>query len=193
MPSIRAFIAVDIDDKTKQKISELISNLKKSGADAKWITEGQTHLTLKFMGNIDENGVQKISDIISDISNDFEPFKINFSGIGGFPNLNHPSVIWLGIENGSEHLKRLNGAVETALEKIGFKKGDRPFKPHLTLARIRSDKNIRNLIKSIGEMNSDLDLKNTVEIDKLTLFQSVLNPKGAIYKIIAEKYLRKTY
>lgn len=192
MNTIRAFIAVEITGQAKQNISALITNLKQSNADAKWITENQMHLTLKFLGDIDESGVQKISGILSDISNNFESFKIDFSNIGGFPNLDHPSVIWLGVENGSEHLKTLNSEIETALEKIGFKKEPRLFKPHLTLARIRSDKSIPSLIKSIREINPAMDPKNSANVDKVALLQSVLNPKGAIYKVIVEKYLRKT-
>ena len=74
----RAFIAVEIYGQAKQKISELISSLKKSDADAKWITEGQMHLTLRFLGNIDEGSVQKISDALSSVSNNFSSFFIIF-------------------------------------------------------------------------------------------------------------------
>ncbi|MCX5693283.1 MAG: RNA 2',3'-cyclic phosphodiesterase [Candidatus Omnitrophica bacterium] len=188
MSSIRAFIAVEIDHQTKQKISELISNLKKSDADAKWITEGQIHLTLKFLGNIDEGSVHKISDALSGVSNNFNSFTINFSEIGAFPNLNHPAVIWLGVNKGAEFLKTLNEKIETALEKLRLKQENREFKPHLTLARIRSPNNIQNLVKLIEE--TDFNSWDDLRISKLTLFQSTLNPKGAAYTIIIEKYLQ---
>ena len=188
MSSMRAFIAVEIDPKAKQKISEFISILKKSEADVKWATEDQMHLTLKFLGNIYKDKIQGISDAISTISNNFKSFTINFSEIGAFPNINHPRVIWLGINKGSESLKILNNKIESALEKLGFTKESRKFEPHLTLARIRSSKNISNLKKLIGEISCDIG--NEMPIGKLILFQSKLNPKGAVYSVLLEKFLR---
>lgn len=188
MDTIRAFIAVEIDDQTKQKISSLILNLKKSNADLKWITEDQIHITLKFLGNIDKNSIQKISDEMSNISNAFDSFTINFHKIGAFPNLKRPNVLWLGIDKGAECLKMLNKKIENALGKLGFKEENIEFKPHLTLARTRSLKNISNLAKLIEE--TDLKLWDDLQIHKLALYQSILNPKGAIHTIIAEKYLQ---
>ncbi|PIP67720.1 MAG: RNA 2',3'-cyclic phosphodiesterase [Candidatus Omnitrophica bacterium CG22_combo_CG10-13_8_21_14_all_43_16] len=185
---IRAFIAVEIDNQTRQKISDLVSCLKKTGSDAKWITEDQMHLTLKFLGNIGWDKVQKISETLSVISDSFKSFKIGFSAIGAFPNLDHPRVIWLGIDKGQESLKILNGKIEAGLEKAGFAKEDREFSPHLTLARIRSPKNISNLVKLIGEKN--LTPAGELLIDKLTLFQSALTPKGAVYTALLQKSLQ---
>jgi len=185
---MRAFIAVEIDSLAKQKISDLVSCLKKTGSDAKWITEDQMHLTLKFLGNIGEDKAQKISETLSVILHSFKSFKIGFSTIGAFPNLNHPRVIWLGIDKGRESLKILNGKIEAGLEKSGFVRENREFNPHLTLARIRSSKNISNLIKLIGEKN--LTPADEILIDKLTLFQSTLSPKGAVYAPILQKSLQ---
>ena len=189
MNTIRAFIAVEIDEPNKQKICGLISGLKKSEADAKWITEDQMHLTLKFLGNTDKSEIQKISDALSDIADNFNSFKINFSEIGAFPNMNRPAVIWLGIDKGAGILKMLNEKIETALEKIGFRQENREFKPHLTLARIRSPKNTPNLIKLIKETSFNSG-DNDSRINKLALFQSALNPKGAVHTIILQKYLQ---
>ncbi len=188
MNTIRAFIAVEIDNQTKQKISDIISNLKKSKADVKWINESQMHLTLKFLGNIGEDKVQKISEALPVISDSSKSFKIGFSSIGAFPNLNHPAVIWLGIDNGKESLKMLNGKIQTVLEKSGFAREKREFSPHLTLARIRSSKNITNLIKLIEETN--LTPAGEILIDKLALFQSALSPKGAVHTVILQKSLQ---
>lgn len=188
MPAIRAFIAVEINNQAKQKISKLISILKKSDADAKWATEDQMHLTLKFLGNVNKDKIQEISEAISVISNNFKSFAVSFSEIGAFPNTSHPRVIWLGIGKGAESLKMLNDETEAALEKLGFVKESREFEPHLTLARIRSSKNISNLIKLVGEINCTI--RDEVPIHKLTLFQSSLNPKGAVYSVLLEKFLQ---
>lgn len=187
MGAIRAFIAVEIYDQAKQKISGLISNLKKSDTDLKWITEDQMHITLKFLGNVDKNAIQGISEEISNISSTFNSFRINFYKIGAFPDLKHPNVLWLGIDKGASDLKMLNKKIENALGKLGFKVENREFKPHLTLARIKSLKNISNLTKLVEEM--DFNSWDDLEINKLALYQSSLTPKGAIHTIITEKYL----
>jgi len=187
MPTIRAFIAVEIDAQIKQKISNLISVLKKSGADAKWADENQMHLTLKFLGNINKDKIEEISGAMSSVSSNSKSFAVSFSEIGAFPDTSRPRVIWLGVDKGAEDLKILNDRTETSLKKIGFAKEGRKFEPHLTLARIRSPKNISNLIKLIGETNCDI--KDETRIDKLTLFQSILNSKGAIYEVLLEKFL----
>jgi len=187
MGTIRAFIAVEIDDQTKEKISELITWLKKSNADAKWITHDQMHLTLKFLGNIDEDKIRDISGALSLISGNFKSFTISLSKIGAFPNLNRPRVIWLGIDRGADSLKSLADKIENDLEKLGFTRQIREFQPHLTLARIRSAKNIRGLVKLAGQ--TAFTPGKDIKINKLILFQSDLNPKGSIHTVILEKNL----
>ena len=185
MNTIRTFIAVEIDSQTKQKISDLIASLKKSNADVKWVTKDQMHLTLKFLGNIEQNKVQEISDVLKSIAGNFKPFSISLSAIAGFPNLNRPKVIWLGIEKGAENLKKLNELIETGLEKIGFRKESREFNPHLTLGRVRTFKNISELTQIINENN----IHNEVKINELILFQSTLTPKGSIYTPVSTSLL----
>ena len=184
MNTIRAFIAVEIDQPNKQKISDLISNLKKSKADVKWITEDQMHLTLKFLGNIDKDKVQDISNTLSNISNNFKSFTISLSNIGVFPNLNRPRVIWLGVDKGADYLKNLSERIENELEKLGFEKEDREFNPHLTLGRVKTSKDLSELKKLINE--TQFNSENWVEINKLILFQSTLTSKSAIYDALTK-------
>ena len=188
MNTIRAFIAVEIDPKNKQKLCDLIIQLKKSNPDIKWATENQMHLTLKFLGNIEQNMVQKISEVLKSIADNFNVFTIQFSKIGAFPNMRRPRVIWLGIDKGAEFLKLLNNKIETELEKLGFKKENREYKTHLTLGRVKSLKNISELIRLIDE--ADFQSQDEIKIDKLILFQSTLTPKGAIYTPLIEHVFR---
>jgi len=185
---IRAFIAVEIDKTNKQRLSKLISDLKKSNTDIKWVGENQMHLTLKFLGNIEQDRVQVISGALKSIADNFKGFNIRLSKIGAFPNLRRPRVIWLDIDKGAEELKSLSNKIEIELEKIGFKKEKREFKAHLTLGRVRSLKVIENLEKIINE--TDFQPPNEIKIDKLILFQSTLTPKGAIYTPLSECPIR---
>jgi 2'-5' RNA ligase len=176
---IRAFIAAEIDPLNKEKVSSLISYLKKSNTDVKWVNENQMHLTLKFLGNVEENKIQQIFNVLKPIADNFNQFSITFSKIGVFPNMHQPRVVWVGIEKGTDELKNLSTKIEDNLEILGFPKEKRSYKAHLTLGRVRSLKNISDLTKLISEIS--FRSENEIKIDKLTLFQSTLTPKGAIY------------
>lgn len=179
---IRAFIAVEIDRSLKQKISELISKLKKSDTNIKWVNENQIHFTLKFLGNIEENKVQAISAVLKSITSHSKEFALTLSGIGAFPDMKRPRVIWIGADKGAEELKSLSSKIEIELEKIGFKKEKREFKSHLTLGRVRENRDSDHFLKM---QKWSLSLGET-KINKLILFQSTLTPKGAIYTPLSE-------
>lgn len=181
---IRAFIAVEIDPPNKQKLSELISLLKKTDTDVKWVNENQMHLTLKFLGDIEETKVGGVSRALESIIKDFKKFTISFSKIGAFPNINKPRVIWIGIDEGKDTLKLLADKIDSELGKIGFEKEKREFKSHLTLGRVRSIKNISELADLIQK--TDFQSQDKIKISSLILFQSTLTPKGAIYAPLAE-------
>ncbi|MFC1621230.1 RNA 2',3'-cyclic phosphodiesterase [Candidatus Omnitrophota bacterium] len=186
---IRAFIAVEIDQSSKQKISKLISFFKQANADVKWVNENQMHLTLKFLGNIKETRVQEISDTLESIANDTSVFNIHLSKIGAFPNIHKPRVIWIGIDKGAENLKNLAAQIENKLEKTDFTKEKREYKAHLTLGRVKSLKNISRLTKLISKTN--FKSESEIQIQKLTLFQSTLTSKGAIYTPLKELALKQ--
>lgn len=188
MTAIRTFIAIDINQSAKQKISCLIDQLTRSNADAKWITENQMHFTLKFLGQTDELLIPKISEALKSLVENFGEFTISFSDIGAFPNIKRPRVIWLGIDKGKDKLELLNGKIETALEKLGFEKEKRQFTAHLTLGRVRSLKNIEGLKALIDKM--DIRLEDEIKANKVILYRSTLSPKGAIYTPLVELPLR---
>ena len=142
------------------------------------------HLTLKFLGNIEEGHVEQISGALKSIADNFNAFSINLTRVGAFPDLKRPRVIWIGIDKGAGELKTLGAKIETELEKLGFAKEKREFKAHLTLGRVRSLKNIENLEKIINEVK--FQAGNEIKIDKIILFQSKLTPKGAIYTNLSE-------
>ena len=181
---IRAFIAVEIDSPNKQKLSELIALFKKTDTDVKWVNENQMHLTLKFLGNIEEIKVQEVSRALESIIKDFKKFTISFSKIGAFPNINKPRVVWVAIDEGKGTLKLLADKIESRLEKIGFEKEKREFKAHLTLGRVKSLKNISQLTEVIQK--TGFQSQDKIKISALILFQSTLAPKGAIYAPLAE-------
>lgn len=135
---MRTFIAIDVSDEARRAVGTFTSALKKEKARVSWVKPGNVHITLKFLGEIDEEKIPEINNAIRVCAKEQKPFEIEIKGSGGFPNLHRPRVIWVGLTEGAEELKRLAGAVDNELYKLGFQKEKRAFKPHLTVGRVKA-------------------------------------------------------
>lgn len=181
---MRLFIAVNLEEELKKKIVPLEEELRKTGADVKWVEVKNLHLTLKFLGEVEESKVTAIEQIVTPILANFSSFEMRFSGFGVFPSLNYPRVVWIGVKDGGEQLKALSEKIENSLISLGFRKEDRPFTAHLTLGRVRSAKNKQELIKKIEEReNQEI---GSQKVEKIYLMQSTLQPTGPIYTPVKE-------
>jgi len=164
---MRTFIALDISSEMKGELSRLEEELKKADADVKWVKVDNVHLTLKFLGNIEEPEIEQIKKTLDGISSQEKPFEISLFKLGAFPNLNYPRVIWVGIDKGCSEVEKIAGLLET----------DR-FSAHLTLGRVKSGKNKL----ALKEKLSSLEVQpKSCTVNNITLFQSTLTPKGPIY------------
>ena len=176
---MRTFIAFDLTEETKQGLTSLQSELKKSQADVKWVEPKNIHLTLKFLGEISEQQVDQVREVLNKISSHFKPYEITLSGVGAFPKLEHPRVVWVGIDSGKNETKRIAGVLSAELEKVGFQKEDREFKSHLTIGRVRGSKNKDTLKSTIQSISFAPQSK--IPVNHITLYQSTLTPQGPIY------------
>lgn len=184
---IRTFIALELFSEIRQELSKIQGELKKSGADAKWVKPENIHLTLKFLGSTPSDKIETINQILLDISSRFPVFEMSLSQLGAFPKIESPRVIWIDIKEGKETLQTLVKEIEEKLSSLGFPPEDRPFQTHITLARIRSSLNRINLVNKLkGIPIPDLNQR----IDKITFLKSTLTPKGPIYEILKEIKLK---
>lgn len=181
MQKIRAFIAVDIP--VSKKVSEVINELKKININAKIVEIKNMHLTLKFLGDTDENLIDEIEKIIKESIGDTQPFEISLKSMGVFPNQNYIKVAWIGVED-AEPLKTIAETIDKKLHNLGFKKEKRSFSAHLTIARIKSAKNKDKLIQLINKYQN-IELQK-ININKIFLKKSILTPKGPIYTNLKE-------
>ncbi len=170
---MRTFVAVEIqNDEILNSIAKLQSDLK---IKAKPVSKENMHFTLLFLGEITEEIVPKIMEALESIT--FSPIQVSFGGVGAFPNPRFPRVIWIGVdETASQNLINLATQVEEKLAPLGFK-SDKPFKPHLTIFRIKN---------SIGDISKELDKLKTIQlghdtISELKFKKSILTPSGPIY------------
>lgn len=181
---MRSFIAIELSDQIRESLAQIQSHLKYSGADVKWVQKDNIHLTLKFLGEIDENKSQQIKAILDEIGKTTEPFDMGIKDIGAFPKIDYPRVVWVGLDKGAAESKILAQSLDDALSKIGFQKETRPFAAHLTLGRVRSPKNKEALKEKITQYAVRSTLYERA--NHVTLYKSTLTPTGSIYTKLHE-------
>ena len=178
MSQIRSFLAIDLDEDLKPKINDLINEFQEIDAKVKYVELENLHLTLKFFGDIDDEGLNLLTEAIEKVVSKFKPFKINIKSCGAFPNKKHIRVIKLGIEDDTI-LKDLHKKLDKEFVQLGFDK-DKKFSTHLTIGRVKSAKN-KDLIKYCIEEFEDIEI-GEMEVNQISLKKSTLTPSGPIYE-----------
>jgi 2'-5' RNA ligase len=178
---IRAFIAIDIPEDVRAAITEAQARLKRAnlGVKVSWTKIASVHLTLQFLGYVEEPVVPKISEALSVVAGQHEPLDLSVRGAGAFPGENRPRVLWVGCDDAEGKLKALARAVQGAMQQFGFEPEHREFSAHLTLGRIKVPKPDDALTRALDSIK-DTDF-GTMHVDAIHLFQSQLHPEGSIY------------
>ncbi len=175
---MRTFIGIKLPEKVKDDIYEIISYLKGSRADVKWVEKENLHITLKFIGEIEENTFNEIKEDLKSIW--FTPFEIFLEGNGVFPNYYRPRVLWIGLRFKENTLESLFEKIEDKLLPLGIEKESRSFNPHLTLGRIRGRRNLDKLLKKFRE-EKIRGYRNSYLVESFSLFESILRREGPVY------------
>jgi len=181
MSQVRAFLAIDLDDDLKPKINKIIRQFKEIDTKIKYVELQNLHLTLKFFGDIDTNGLDVLENAIADVVSEFDSFKIKITGCGAFPNKNHIKVIWVGIDDDAV-IKDLHDRLDKEFARLGFDK-DRKFSTHLTIGRMKSARN-KNKVKEVIEEFENFEI-GEMEVSEISLKKSTLTPAGPIYEDIS--------
>ncbi len=185
---MRLFIAIELPEEIKRGIAAIQEQLRKSGADATWTRPEGIHLTLKFLGEVPEAKVPEIKTAMAGAVQGSAQFRLEAAGAGAFPNSKNPRVLWLGVRGDRERLAALQISMEGAMIKLGFAPEDRPFNPHLTLARIkylRPRFSWQQAIEGIRDVNI-----GAIEAAAVSLMKSELKPSGAVYTEIEKVELK---
>jgi RNA 2',3'-cyclic 3'-phosphodiesterase len=181
---IRAFLAIDLPDSYQAGMTAVQDYLKKSGADVRWVSVGNIHLTLKFFGDIAEDQVELIAAAASRITRTTPVFSLGVQGVGAFPGPKSPRVIWLGLTDQTDILGSLVQDLEQAFTPLGFPLENRKFTPHLTLGRVRSSQGRDQLCQFLQSV--PLPDFTEFQVDHLILYRSTLRPQGALYTPLAK-------
>lgn len=184
---LRCFIAIPFPGELKESVASSVELLKAARADVRWVQPENLHLTLKFLGDTTEPSVPGIAGALDNAAESLRSFSLRISGAGVFPDWKRPRVIWFGVEAGSG-LKSLQESIEDIMETFGYNRENRLFSPHLTIGRVRSQRNISPLVSALESVKGT-DF-GSMEVRSFSLMKSDLSPKGSEYTTLAEFQLR---
>jgi len=188
---MRAFIGIEVSDGTREALGEAVRELGTCGAQVKWVAAANLHLTIKFLGEIDETTAESVKGAMRLVVSGQGAvagggFEFEVAGLGCFPPRGTPRVVWAGVMRGADAVTRVQGKLESALKPLGFEQ-ERDFVPHVTLGRVKAARGAEKLLPPI-EKQAERTF-GVCRAAELVLFESVLTPKGAMYSVVARQTL----
>jgi 2'-5' RNA ligase len=178
---IRVFLAVELSSGIRENLFSLQQELKKTLPPVNWVRPESIHLTVKFLGYVEPSRISQLLLALEPIGTTQPGFSIEVQGVGVFPQIKHPRILWVGVTGKTHALQELVLEIEAALEPLGFPPEEKPYHPHLTLARIKRDNTIVGSVLLENGVLAREQHFGTFTVDRLTLFQSDLDSTGATY------------
>lgn len=186
MAALRTFIAVPLPPEVRSAVAEFAGAVRPFCGGARWEGTDKLHLTMKFLGDTDERLIPAVLDALGAAAAGVAPFDLTVAGFGAFPSMRNPKVLWLGCGDASGALILLHGRIEERCAGLGFQREDRPFHPHVTIARLRGD-GVPSHLTSLPK-NLNFDPRHT-HVAEIILVKSVLRPEGSEYTVIGSSRL----
>ncbi len=184
MAQIRTFISINLPEEVRAHLEKLETDLKKSfpSISAKWVDVSSLHLTLKFLGSIEENKIDSVTVALAKGAEQTTPFSLGMGGLGAFPNMRRVDVVVVGLSGELDCLLQLQNNIEEAMKPLGFRPESRPFAPHLTLARLREQSTIQER-QAMGQalQSAQLPPMGPFKVTSVNLMKSELLRTGAVY------------
>ncbi len=181
---MRTFIAIEIPETLKLNLDRSVEELRSGLKDGliRWVRLESMHLTLKFLGEIEQEQVHTVQKILDQVAERFLSFSLEIAGFGCFPNISRPRVVWIGFKPDGGDLPRLQSEIAGRLEKIGFEREQRGYHPHLTLGRVRKGLSGSDMKLISGwAKEAQIGTVGHFEAEAVSLIRSVLKPDGAVY------------
>ncbi|MBW3625556.1 MAG: RNA 2',3'-cyclic phosphodiesterase [Armatimonadetes bacterium] len=186
LPTLRLFIALPLPDSERAALQRIQEDLRRTNADMKWVKPENFHITLFFLGDVAGDRIDEIESKLLEMCRSHDPFPVVLHGLGAFPHLRRPKTPWAGFAGDLSPLKALAEAVSDGMAALGFER-DKPFQPHLTLGRSRSDRGAKVLAEAL-QRRKDEPI-GTFMVDTVTLYRSELQPQGPSYTALARMAL----
>jgi len=176
---VRAFIAIDVDKTIRDEIQGFVKSINKCSTQVRWTEIHNIHLTIKFLGEITESKAFELKSVLGELIRQHQTFELIIKGTGCFPNLKTPKILWLGIER-SEQLHKIHEQIEEICLSSGIGRQDKPFSPHITIARIKDNVPQEFTERIMKEKHRQWGILSVTEV---LLMKSLLKPEGPIYSI----------
>ena len=188
----RAFIAVDISQEARVVLAETVKRAQEQGVTGvRWVRPEAVHLTLEFLGEIEPSLVESILGAMEGAARGTGPIALGLSGIGAFPSMSNPRVIWVGVNGDLGLLSELQARIDEAMYlSCSFPREERAFSPHLTLGRLRERQsaNDRSAVgRALARVTLDVEIR--WQVDQVHLVRSTLTPSGAEYDLLGSRRL----
>ncbi len=183
---MRAFFALPLPDSVSDKIVGSLEQVKKKFPGIKWVGKNALHITVQFLGDIDEEERKSCIELLEDPSLERTPISARYGGVGRFPHAGRPRVFYCMIHKGYEECVALYNVVSSLLPS-SIKTDTKPFTPHITLGRVK--RGVKPPYRDEVEPFFD-DVKGEFQIERIVLFESILKPQGAEYREVAEAQFR---
>jgi len=180
MSTIRTFIALPLPSEVISAMASIQGQLIASGAEVKWDTAEKFHITLKFLGTTESSLIPEITKQLGISIGSFPAFELAYVKLGGFPNVDRPRVVWIGTSE-NQQILRLQHQVERVCISFGFAKEDRPFHAHITLGRVKGNRNLERLTASLKSITFQPLLARCTEVH---FVRSELRPTGSVYTLL---------
>lgn len=185
---MRLFLGIELTDPLRAQVDRIQSLLRPSRADVRWVDAEGAHLTLHFLGEIDEDAVRRVDEAIAAAVTGTPAIDLRLEGVGAFPDERRPRVVWVGCYGEIDKLEALHDGIGEALRRLHIGTEARRFHPHVTLGRVRSPRHLARLASLIGKLR-DSRLGN-LPVHEIVLFHSQLTPSGARYSAVSRYRLR---
>lgn len=189
MARVRTFIGIDIGEDIRERAVALQGKLAQSGTEIKWVAPGNVHVTLLFLGEVDEREILSICRAVEEVASRHKPFSMKVERVGSFPNLRRPRILWVGVGQGSQELCSLHDALEPPLLKLGcYRREERKYAPHITLGRVKSDRPVDALATAL-RANAAWQ-GGEVDVGEVLVMSSELGPTGPTYAVLSRSKLK---
>lgn len=178
---MRIFVAVFPPAEVQSRAASVIERIRAEGDGVSWVKADNLHFTIRFLGDLGESGAGRAAAAVREAAAAMPAFRAALGPPGAFPGPRKARVLWLGLSAGAEQLVELARAVERGLEDAGFGRADRPFKPHLTIGRVRDRE--RDWSQALDAAAADGGGPAGFDVDRVVVVQSTLSPKGSVYRV----------
>src|SRR5262245_41208000 len=185
---IRTFIAIDVSPAVHRQLVSLQDEFRAVDDDVKWVEPENLHLTLKFLGDVDETDLYAVCKTTAQAVADVPGFSMELSGVGAFPNAGRPRVIWAGVTQGAREVTHIHDMLDRRFVADGYPREDRHFTPHLTLGRVRHQKRTPNLASALNRLSSWEG--GVTSVYEILIMASQLSPNGPTHTIMGRGPLR---